>query len=90
MTDRDKRMAKSREMGKARIALFTILLATGRKFTANQLQDVAKNRFGNVVDRRTIYRDIEAISRVMPIESTTGRYGGYQMMDVKGRCRDGN
>lgn len=88
MTDRDKRMANSREMGKARIALFTILLATGRKFTADQLQLVAKNRLGNVVDRRTIYRDIEAISRVMPIESTTGRYGGYQRLDVRGRCRE--
>lgn len=90
MSERYKRMAKSREMGKARIALFTILLATGRKFTANQLQDVAKNRLGCDVDRKTIYSDMAAISRVMPIESTNGRHGGYQMVDVKGRCRDGN
>lgn len=90
MTDRDKRMANSREMGKARIALFTILLETGRKFTANQLQEIAKNRIGNVVDRKTIYSDMAAISRVIPIQSTAGRYGGYQRLDVLGRCRDVN
>ena len=90
MTDRDKRMAKSREMGKARIALFTILLGTGRKFTSKQLQEIARNRLGVYVDRKTIFGDMAAISRIVPIESMAGRHGGYQMVDVKGRCRDGN
>ena len=90
MTDRDKRMAKSREMGKARIALFTILLGTGRKFTSKQLQEIARNRLGVYVDRKTIFGDMAAISRIVPIESMAGRYGGYQRLDVRGRCRDVN
>ena len=90
MTDRDKRMAKSREMGKARVALLTLLFYSGSKYTAKQLQAILKMRLGIVVDRRTIYRDILEIGMVIPIESMTGRHGGYQMVDVKGRCRDGN
>ena len=77
-------------MSKSRLVLFTLLMTTGRKYTAKQLQEIAQNRLGVCVDRKTIYSDMASISRIVPIESMAGRYGGYQMMDVKGRCRDGN
>ena len=37
-----------------------------------------------VVDRKTIYDDIRAIDRVMPIESVIERCGGYRKLDVLG------
>lgn len=86
MNDRYKRMAETRTMYKSRLVLFTILMTTGRKYTAKQLQEIARNRLGVYVERRTIFGDMAAISRIIPIESMTGRYGGYQMVDVKGRC----
>ena len=90
MRDRYKQMAETRAMYKPRLVLFTLLMTTGRKYTAKQLQEIAQNRLGVYVDRKTIFGDMEAISRIIPIESMTGRYGGYQMVDVKGRCCDGN
>lgn len=90
MGDRYKQMAETRAMYKARLVLFTILMTTGRKYTAKQLQEIAQNRLGVCVERKTIFGDMAAIGRIIPIESTTGRYGGYQVVDVIGRCRDGN
>lgn len=90
MGDQYKRMAETRAMYKSRLVLYTLLMTTGRKYTAKQLQEIAQNRLGVYVERKTIFGDMAAISRIIPIESMAGRYGGYQMVDVIGRCRDGN
>ena len=90
MTERYKKILETREMGKTRIALFVRILSSGIKFNCRELQDIVKNRLVYTVDRKTVSRDMDAISRVIPIEVTRGRYGGYQMIDVRRRCRDVN
>jgi HD superfamily phosphohydrolase YqeK len=40
------------------------------------------DEYGIEVDRKTIYSDVAAINRFIPIEVTYGPNGGYQWVDV--------
>lgn len=80
-------MAKH-ESGKIRVLAIYNMLQRGNRITVRQIQRELELHYGITANRRTIYSDIYAIDRIVPIEVTTGRYGGYQKVDVIERCNE--
>lgn len=77
------------EGGKIRVLAIYNMLQRGHRITARQIQRELDLHYGIVADRKTIYSDICAVDRFIPIEILPGRYGGFQKVDVLGRCEDG-
>lgn len=67
---------------KIRLLAVYRMIMRGRKITRRQIMDELELRYDIVVDRKTIYDDIRCIDKIVPVMSTTGRYGGYQLWDV--------
>lgn len=76
------------EGSKIRVIAVYNMLQRGHRITARQIQRELDLHYGIVVDRKTIYSDICAIDRFIPIEILPGRYGGYQRVDVLGGCSE--
>ncbi len=74
-------MAKKDDM-KIRILAVERLLKVGQFVTTSEILDSLERRFGIVADRKTIYDDIQAISRIVPIETQAGKGGGYKLLNV--------
>lgn len=74
-------MAKKDDM-KARILAIERILKVGQFVTTAEILDALDRRFGITADRKTIYDDIKAISRIVPVESLSGKNGGYKLMNV--------
>ena len=70
------------------IAVYRILLR-GRTVTARDILRELKENYGIVVDMKTIYSDIAAVDRFVPVKVTTGFRGGYSLWDVLGGVEDG-
>ena len=81
-------MANS-ESSKTRVLAIYHMLSSGQKLTASQILTTLDLRYGITADRKTIYSDSRAVDRIMPIEISAGQRGGYQKLDVLGRCEDG-
>ena len=73
---------------KFRVLAIERMLSSGRKMSADEIRHELDRKYEICVGRRTIYDDIYVLSRFMPIESTTGHAGGFQMVDVLARCKD--
>lgn len=78
----------TRECCKTRAVAIYLMLSTGQTLSSRAILKKLKCQYGMVVDRKTIFDDIRAIDRIMPIEVVTGRDGGYRKLDVLGRCGD--
>lgn len=76
------------ENSKIRVLAVAMMLRTGERMTTSKILRNLSAKYGITADRKTIYDDIYAINRFVPIESTPGRGGGYQVVDVLGRCND--
>ena len=72
----------SKEQCKIRVLAIERMLDEGRKITAHQIQRRLDLQYDIQVSRRTIYSDICAIDRFIPIYVTYGPGGGYQKYDV--------
>ena len=74
-------MAKKDDM-KARILAIERILKVGRFVTTREILTELEGRFGITASRKTIYDDIQAISRIVPIEHLAGKGGGYKLLNV--------
>lgn len=76
------------ENSKIRLLAVNMFLSTGERLTSSKIQEKLLCRFGITADRKTIYDDIYAINRIIPIESLPGKNGGFRIVDVCGRCTE--
>lgn len=67
---------------KVRILAIERILKVGEFITAAEILNELEGRFGITADRKTIYDDIQAISKIIPVESSGGRYGGFKLLNV--------
>lgn len=77
------------ENTKIRLLAVERMILRGKRITCPQIIRELDLKYDIQADRKTIYSDISAINRFVPIESIGGKYGGFQMVDVLGRCEDG-
>lgn len=78
----------NKENCKVRVIAIYRMLIRGKQITAGQIIEELHSHYGITAERKTIYSDIAAIDRIMPIKITTGRGGGYRRWDVIGEADD--
>ena len=78
----DRQGAMSLEQTKIRVLIVERILNDGRKHTAEEIENTLFLRYGIKVDRKTIYHDIYAIDKIMPIEVIMGCKGGFRKMVI--------
>ena len=78
-------MAK-REDSKIRLISVYRMMESGEKLTSAQIISRLKSQFDIEVDRKTIYSDLMAIDRFIPLRVECGHNGGAQKYDVLGWC----
>ena len=74
-------MAKKDDM-KIRLLAIERILKVGQVITSSEILKELEGRFGITADRKTIYDDIRAISRIVPVECVSGKGGGYRLQNV--------
>ena len=77
-----------RDNEKVRVIAIYRMLLRGEKITTAQILAELKSRFGITADRKTIYSDVAAIDRIIPIKVKSGRRGGYCLHDVIGEAEE--
>lgn len=77
-----------RDDAKIRLLAVERILQRGQKVSVSQIQNELERKYGITCDRKTIFNDIMAIDRFMPVEGITGQNGGYMIVDVLKRCED--
>ena len=65
------------------IAVYRIIMR-GKPVTAKEIARELEDKFGITCDRKTIYSDIVAIDRFVPVRVASGKGGGYSLWDVLG------
>lgn len=88
MDERNRKKALSKEQCKIRVLAIYRMLDEGRRLTSTDILRRLASQYGIHADRKTIYSDISAIDRFMPIDSIPSRFGGYKKYDVLGACED--
>ena len=77
-----------REDGKVRVIAIYRMLLRGNLMSSWQILDELQAHYGITADRKTIFSDIRAIDRIMPIKVVPGKRGGYCLWDVLGEAED--
>lgn len=72
----------SKEQSKIRAIAVYRMLCEGNVLSSAAIIRRLYGQYGMVVDRKTIYDDVRAVDRIMPIEVVTGKNGGYRRMEV--------
>ena len=81
MPEMQKRKALSKEQAKIRVLLIYKMLECGDKISVPEIIDRLNHR-GINVNRRTVYSDIQAIDRIVPIQIIgSARYTKYMIME---------
>lgn len=73
-----------KEDSKMRLLAVAKMLNEGRKMSTAEIKNRLDLHYDIQADRKTIYSDVAAINRFIPIESTSGKYEGYRKIDVGG------
>lgn len=76
------------EHTKIRLLAVERIILRGERITTQQILRELDLKYDIQADRKTVASDIRAIDRFVPIDSKGGHHGGYQIMDVLGRCED--
>lgn len=71
----------SKEQCKIRVLAIERILLEGRKITATEIQQRLNLHYDIKASLKTIYNDIYAIDRFMPLDVTTGFGGGFKLCD---------
>lgn len=75
--------ALNKEQSKIRAIAVYKMLSAGEKLSCADISRRLYAQFGMTVSRKTIYDDIRAVDRIMPIECFgRGRNSGYKKMEV--------
>lgn len=77
-----------RDDSKIRLLAVERILQRGQKVSVSQIRNELERKYGITCDRKTIFNDIMAIDRFMPVEGIIGQNGGYMIVDVLKRCED--
>lgn len=80
---------QNKETTKIRIIAIYRMVCNSKKITASEIMRRLEDYYGVTVDRKTIYSDMAAINRFIPLEIIEGRNGGYSKIDFWGRAEDG-
>ena len=78
-------MAK-RDDSKIRLIAVYRMMESGEKLTSTEIINRLKSQFDIEVDRKTIYSDLMAIDRFIPLQVESGCNGGAHKYDVLGGC----
>lgn len=70
-----------RETDKIRLLAVERIIPRGQRVTSAQIMDELERKYDIQVDRKTIYADIQAIDRFMPVEAIVGPHGGFKRID---------
>ena len=73
-------MAK-RETDKIRLLAVERIIARGERVSTKQILRELELHYDIQADRKTIYTDLQAIDRFMPLEVTVGAGGGYKRIN---------
>lgn len=76
-----RQIGKSKEETKIRILAIERMLKEGRKLTCGEILRRLDLQYDIQIDRKTLYADIYAIDKFMPIEVSVGRNGGYKLWE---------
>lgn len=79
----------SKEQAKIRVLAIERMLDEGHLITAKEIQQRLDLHYDMQASLKTIYDDICAIDRFIPIEVKTGFGGGYKKRDFR-EAEDGN
>ena len=71
----------SKEQSKIRVLAIAKMINEGRRLKSSEILRRLELQYDIKVDRRTIYSDMYAIDRIMPIDVMPGRNGGYKKCD---------
>lgn len=82
MAKGDAQRALSREQSKIRAIAVYKMLSDGKMLTRADIARRLETQYGIKANRRTIYDDIRAVDRIMPIEVIDDGKGGYRKMEV--------
>ena len=74
---------------KIRVLAIERIMSDGCMHNEKEIRRILQLQYGIYADRKTIYSDICAIDRFMPIRSKTGANGGFIKHDVLGEIEDG-
>ncbi len=74
-----------KEESKIRLIAVAKMVNEGRKVTSKEIMRRLELQYDIQADRKTIYSDIAAIDRFIPIQVMTGKKGGFK----KWRFEDG-
>lgn len=77
-----------RENSKVRVIAIYRMLQSGKKMTSGQIIAELQSHYGITAERKTVYADIAAINRILPIKVIPGRSGGYSRWDVIGEIEE--
>ena len=75
-----------REDGKVRVIAIYRMLLRGKLMNTAQILDELQTHYGITAERKTIYSDIRAVDRIVPIKVVPGKRGGYCLWDVLGEA----
>ena len=65
---------------KVRILLIERMLSKDRYITAKQIVSRLETQHEIYVEKKTVYDDLMAIDRLIPLEAKSGHNGGYRIM----------
>lgn len=71
------------------IAIYRMLLQAPGIITTKAIQRKLRAVYGIWAERKTIYSDMAAINRIIPVKAIPGKNVGYCLWDVLGECEDG-
>jgi hypothetical protein len=75
-----------RDDSKIRLIAVYRMMESGEKLTSTEIISKLKSQFDIEVNRKTIYSDLMAIDKFMPLQVECGHNGGAQKYDVLGGC----
>lgn len=78
-----KQKAASKEQCKIRVLAIERMLSYDRRITVKEIQRRLDLQYDIQVSKRTLYSDLYAIDRFVPLDVTTGYGGGYKKRDFK-------
>lgn len=70
-----------RENYKIRVLTIERMLTKDRYINSTEIRRRLKARYGMVCERKTIYDDLNAIDKIIPLEVKSGKNGGYRIME---------
>lgn len=80
-------MAK-KDDSKIRVIAVFRMLREDRIISTREIQDELQRVYDIQADRKTIYHDMHAINRIVPVEGISGKNGGWRKVNVLKRCYD--